>query len=241
MLRNLVVASTLLLCLSCTNESVIVGPIGPILSIRAIVPDQGTPGDFVTIYGAGLSDLRLPYAVSFNGATAWPESYSDTVVIVRVPLDASTGPLRVLTENDSVIGPAFTVLPSCGRDACVKLYSGPPLTEQQSWTLDCFFRYVKWTAAIIADTVVLSQSYCYGDDSFYSLILRFWNNPPFQAGADGLLLDREITGTSTLALKGLVLIQSWDRTGVVSGKVSWWLGPSGRVWRDFVFWHDFSK
>lgn len=211
------------------------------MTIRSVVPAGGTAGDFVTIYGTKFSDLRFPYPVSFNGARAWIEEYSDSVLIVRVPPDASTGSLRVLTPDDSATGPVFTVLPSCGGDACVRLYGGPPLTEQQSWTPDCFFRYVKWTAAINADTVVMSRSYCSGDDSFFALTLRFWNTPPFQAGVDGLFTDREIDGTTIYTLKGVVSIQSWDRTGVVSGKVSWWLGPSNRMWRDFVFWHDFSQ
>jgi len=237
-----IAATALLVCSGCTNESIVVGPNGPAaMTIRAVVPDNGAAGDFVTVHGTGFSDLRAPYPVSFNGALAWIEDYEDSVLTVRVPPDATTGPLRILTPNDSASGPVFTVHPGCGSDLCVKLYGGPALTEQQSWTLNCFFKYVKWTGAITADTLVLSQSYCYGDDSFYTLTLRFWNNPPFQTGTDGLFLDREITGTTAYRLQGIVFIQSWDRAGVVSGKVSWWLGPSNRMWRDFVFWHDFSQ
>ena len=77
----------------------------------------------------------------------------------------------------------------------MKLYGGPPLTEQESWTLNCFFKYVKWTGGMSADTLLLSQSYCYGDDSFFTLTLRFSNNPPFQAGVDGLFFDIDIVCT----------------------------------------------
>ena len=106
MRRYIAAAATLLSCFGCTNESIVVGPNGPAtMTVRSVVPTNGSAGDFVTIHGVNFSGLGAPFSVSFNGAVAWLEDYSDSVLTVRVPPDATTGPLRVLAPNDSATVP----------------------------------------------------------------------------------------------------------------------------------------
>ncbi len=242
MRRDSLILLTLLPCFGCEDSSMVVQPQPPPgATIRAIVPVTGRISDAVVIYGAHFDTLRRLYPVTFNGVPVSVEDHSDSIISVRVPLGASSGPIIVYTTRDSAVGPVFTVVPSCGQDLCVYPYDGPLLSEQQSWHRDCFYRFVRWSGQWTSDSVVLSQGYCVGDDSHYTLILRFKNyrGYPLPTIVDGSLIDREIEGTSTITLKGLVSIQSWDPKGVVSGKVSWF-DERNRSWRDFVFWYEFS-
>jgi Tol biopolymer transport system component/PKD repeat protein len=74
--------------------------------IKSVVPAQGPYGARVLIGGDGFtSDPQ----VLFNGVEAEIESASDSTILTRVPLDASSGPIEVIAGQDILSGPDFTV------------------------------------------------------------------------------------------------------------------------------------
>jgi len=231
----------LMLNIDCKNNSAITPPPttvpGPI--IRSISPSEGKIADVVVISGSGFDSLVWA-GISFHGARVAADSFSATTIRVRVPPSASTGPVVVYTVRDSAVGPVFTVLPSCGARMCVAPYYGPLLIEEQSWVRDCRFRFIPWAGEVRADSVIFSQGYCVGDDSYFMRIVRFKNDigPNLLPSAvDVFLIDREIHGTFTDTLRGVAFVQSWDINGVTSGKVSWF-DEVYLCWLDFVFWYD---
>ena len=226
----------------CNNDSSVAPPLANFkVTIRTVVPTSGRMSDAVVISGSNFDSLQWT-PVSFDGVRVAVDSSSEQCIHVRVPRGASTGPLIVYTARDSAVGPVFTVDPPCGADLCNVLYQGPLLTEEQSWQRDCAYRYVGWDGQSRTDSIVLTQGFCVGDDSYFTRTLRFTNDrgPDFlPTVAEAYLVDQEIQGTYTDTLKGIVSIQSWDPYGVVSGKLSWF-SESDKLWRDFVFWHDFT-
>ncbi len=199
--------------------------------------------DTVTIYGSHFSGSRvLANGVHFNGTPTTVLGISESVLVVRVPFGATSGPIAVCTMTDSVIGPVFTVDSLCDQNLCIAPYYGQLLTEQQSWQRDMFYRYVRWSGRVLSDSVVLSLEYQVGNETIITQLLRFTHDRTtntIPASVDGFLIYHIRSTTETDTLRGLVSIQSWDTAGVVSGKVSWFY-ETYSWWRDFVFWYDFS-
>jgi kumamolisin len=76
-------------------------------AISSFSPTSGAPGTLVTLTGIHLSDTT---ALSFNGTYAKPTVVSDTKVTTTVPTGASTGPLRLISNDTLAIsGGSFTV------------------------------------------------------------------------------------------------------------------------------------
>lgn len=68
------------------------------LSIIAFLPRQGPIGTRVTIYGTGFVDVT---GVTFNGVSAQIIETNSSVIVAEVPVNATTGPISVLTSTDS--------------------------------------------------------------------------------------------------------------------------------------------
>jgi Tol biopolymer transport system component len=79
------------------------------LSIKSIDPTEGNTGDNVRISGTGFRSNLNENKVFFNTVQAAVLSASDTVITTTVPVDAQTGPVSVVTTQDTVVGPVFTV------------------------------------------------------------------------------------------------------------------------------------
>lgn len=91
--------------------------------ISVITPNFGVPGTTVTIRGAGFSGFESgswakeltseppPGAVEFNGVPGEIVYWQDTLITVKVPIGASTGPVRVINSGASVsvTGASFEV------------------------------------------------------------------------------------------------------------------------------------
>jgi parallel beta-helix repeat protein len=76
-------------------------------TITSFTPESGAIGATVVITGTNLSTTS---GVSFNGTFASFTVNSDTQVTVQVPLNATTGPIRIFTEGGSVTSStSFTV------------------------------------------------------------------------------------------------------------------------------------
>lgn len=92
-------------------------------SISAIMPTFGHPGTTVTIRGAGFSGFEsgtwakeltsepAPGAVEFNGVPGEIVFWQDNLITVKVPIGASTGPVRVINPSAKVMltGASFEV------------------------------------------------------------------------------------------------------------------------------------
>jgi hypothetical protein len=100
---------------------------------------------------------------------------------------------------------------------------------------------VPWTGRVLGDTVECVQAYPVGDDSHWTLTIRFRVPGPtgFPQAVEGILVRREIDGVFTDRLKGVVAVQDWDLSGVISGRISFvrWF-PDG--WYDDDFWYRFQ-
>ena len=85
----------------------------PYPAITAISPASGTAGTSMTITGTGLMDGEGNGTVTFNGAPATILSQSGTSIQVSVPYGATTGPISVRANGDTVkSSSSFTVVPS---------------------------------------------------------------------------------------------------------------------------------
>ena len=89
-------------------------------TIDKVVPGSGPPGALVTITGFNFgssreSSIKATAAsyVSFNGVVASEyQAWSDTAIIVKVPLGASSGNLVVTTAEGDSNGEQFTIGPA---------------------------------------------------------------------------------------------------------------------------------
>lgn len=82
------------------------------LTILDFTPAQGGAGTLVTVRGLGFSPQLAANAVTFNGAPAPVVSAASNLLLVSVPLNATTGPIRVTTGTASAHSATpFVVLP----------------------------------------------------------------------------------------------------------------------------------
>jgi len=77
--------------------------------VSSIAPTQGLTGSTVTINGSGFASGVGGNQVKFGGADAVIQSATSTQIVATVPVNASTGPVTVTTENGTGTGPTFTV------------------------------------------------------------------------------------------------------------------------------------
>lgn len=79
------------------------------LSISSVSPNVGPVGTSVTIAGRGFGSTPAANAVTFNGKVAVVSSASSTKLVTKVPIGATTGPLKVKVGNSSTSYNSFTV------------------------------------------------------------------------------------------------------------------------------------
>jgi hypothetical protein len=203
-----------------------------------VTPSSGRPGDPVRVIGS--SPFNASVRVSFNGIPCAPESLRGELISVRVPWGATTGPVAVIAPGSTITGPVFAVNTPCAGPMCLVPFSGKPVTRSSSLHYDLFYPHVDsipWTATFSADTLTLTQEYTVGDDSRWTMSIRFRFASLVSSplSAQGILVRREIDGIFTEVLKGQVAIQDWNNGGVVSGRMSFVrTAPDG--WYDRDFW-----
>ena len=82
------------------------------LSIFNFTPQQGGPGTSVTILGQGFNSAPALNVVKFNGSVAQILSASPTALVVTVPAVATSGPVTVTVNGQTVASSSnFTFLP----------------------------------------------------------------------------------------------------------------------------------
>ncbi len=81
-------------------------PSGP--AVTSILPDPGSIGQQVTIYGSNFGSTAGQSTITFGGVSATPVSWSPGAIVVTIPAGAATGNVVVdVTSNSS---PAFLYL-----------------------------------------------------------------------------------------------------------------------------------
>lgn len=63
--------------------------------IALVVPEAARPGATISMFGKGFAATPADNSVTFNGARASVVTAAPTRLVVRVPSDATTGPIRV--------------------------------------------------------------------------------------------------------------------------------------------------
>jgi IPT/TIG domain len=78
------------------------------LAITGINPTSGPDSTLTTITGTGFGAVATQDSCYFDGHSAMIVSVNDTVMVVRVPALAGTGPVSVETGGKTQVGPVFT-------------------------------------------------------------------------------------------------------------------------------------
>src|SRR5207247_1884430 len=81
----------------------------PAANIASLTPTSGPSGTVVTITGTSFGATQGTSAVTFNGTTATPTSWSATSIVVPVPAGATTGNVVVTVGSLTSNGVSFAV------------------------------------------------------------------------------------------------------------------------------------
>jgi hypothetical protein len=87
-----------------------VGEVPDAVVIAYVTPEVGSPGSIVSIFGKGFGATADANVVAFNDAETAVLAASPTRLIVRVPPEATTGPIRVATPLGVATSAPFRVL-----------------------------------------------------------------------------------------------------------------------------------
>ena len=77
--------------------------------ISSVQPQEGTVSMDVTIKGSGFSETSSDNVITFDGTQAPVDSAATDLLVTEVPEGASSGPIEVSVDGESVTGPSFTV------------------------------------------------------------------------------------------------------------------------------------
>lgn len=78
--------------------------------ISAVDPDSGVVGTAVTIRGSNFGATPSENTVLFNDTMAPVNTANDSLITTEVPAGATTGPVSVVVDQDTAVGPVFTVI-----------------------------------------------------------------------------------------------------------------------------------
>lgn len=81
--------------------------------VTAILPDPGSIGTQVTIYGTNFGSAMGQSTVTFGSVSATPISWSPTAIVVTVPSGAATGNVSVTVSGNTSSGFLYLVSGSC--------------------------------------------------------------------------------------------------------------------------------
>ena len=85
-----------------------------VYGIDRIVPDTGSVGNTVNVYGVGFGDQQNSSVLTFNDIEALVSSWSDTLIVTTVPLKATTGDVIVTIGGHQSNGGFFLVTGTFG-------------------------------------------------------------------------------------------------------------------------------
>ena len=215
-----------LLVLGCFEEWRGIEPTEPGRHTLAVgaKPDSGRIGSTVVIrnfrFVAGVT-----YSVTFPGADGALSVDCDSAAVIRffVPFGAVSGPVTVgLGREKGVTGPFVVTEMSDQLGLTVSRYDiTPPVTAKDSSVVNYRGDRRAWSAVMRGDTVHLSLIVYQGEVSYeYHFLLR--NGPAGQLPHLMLawtVMRPDYPGVTIDTLRaGLMKIQDWDTSGVMSGR-----------------------
>lgn len=90
--------------LASNGVNLVIGP-----HIASLSPTFGAVGTSVTVFGSSFGATQSTSTITFNGKAATPTSWSDTSIVVPVPVGAATGNVVVTVNGLSSTGVPFLV------------------------------------------------------------------------------------------------------------------------------------
>ena len=108
---------------------------GTVPLISSLSPTSGAVGKSVTISGANFGAAPGTSAVTFNGISTTPTSWSATNIVAPVPSGATTGNVVATVSGLASNGVAFTVQAGAPAIAFVQINSATPQSPQTSVTV----------------------------------------------------------------------------------------------------------
>jgi len=105
------------------------------LAIFTFVPMHGSAGAQITLQGQGFSPSPANDSVSFNGTVATVLSASATQLIVAVPVGATTGPISVTVNSQTVTTTTSFVVDDTGEPPTITQVSPVLVTLGQTVTI----------------------------------------------------------------------------------------------------------
>jgi Bacterial Ig-like domain (group 2)/IPT/TIG domain/Abnormal spindle-like microcephaly-assoc'd, ASPM-SPD-2-Hydin/Galactose oxidase, central domain len=88
-------------------------------TVTGVSPTSGDVGTVVSIAGNNFATLQSGPVVFFNGAAVAPTSWTNTQVVVTVPMGTRTGPLAVKVGYASSNPTTFTIVPTGSRSLSI--------------------------------------------------------------------------------------------------------------------------
>jgi len=185
-------------------------PTGPPPAVTTIVPDTGDTGDTVRIAGNGFGDARASNFVRFGGVEASTYiDWRDTLIVVIVPANASSGPVTVTVGTATGGGTVFTVK---GTTVTLRSFANDILPRFQRYgCLGCH----GGSGGLFVDTQphllqggVHGPAVVPGDADASLLIRKLSPNPPFGS--------RMPQGGSALADTTIQVIREWIDQGALN-------------------------
>ncbi len=73
------------------------------LKVLQVTPSSAAAGSSITLYGTGFSAVTGQNTVTFNGVPGTVTLATPTILIVTVPPNATTGPIRITTPAGSFV------------------------------------------------------------------------------------------------------------------------------------------
>ncbi len=208
-----------------------------------VSPDSGTVGTILQITGKKFDPSVSLLSITFNDTEPFRvDSGKGDTIYTYVPFEAQSGKITLdVYEVDTLwVSNDFRVIQQCDTSKiCVLEYDlKQPITQKSANNLPDNYNAEAWKAEIVGDTVIISR---YIDASEYGIthILSFLcqkNNLPEHLEIKRIVHEDTGTRESTMD-RGVIKIQDWDTSGVISGRVI------GKLWSGFnySFRYDFNE
>ena len=228
---------SLILWSGCENQSTFEPVKTNHLSISRVFPNPANPGDILVVEGTDFEPNYMLNSLRFGTRYLRIDSGNVSHIWVRLPFWEEYAQLTLFARNDSVAGPILDISRQCPSLVCLTSTPAPVTSLSSSSVTDCLGQTVLWTAMRSADSILISQSYCSGDDSRIEKRIRFLVQAPmyFPEYIDGFVDHFEIQSQRTDTLKGYITIDRDPGSGIISGRVSTFV-DTDQTWWDFDFY-----
>ncbi len=217
----------------------------PVMVPLVVTPDSGTAGTRIKIFGMKFLPSAGQNEIYFEGVEPFrPDSGSADTLYSYTPFEASSGSIKVTYWGHDTIGvfPYFKFIAQCDTTAiCVLPYDlNVVLTEQSALQVfPGWYDERAWSGEIRGDTVIISRQYEFLD-SGVTRVIKFLYTDEHSLPQLVSSVFRNVNDTRTICdtlTVGIIKIQDWDTSGVVSGRVI------DKVWgvHNYIFWYDFRN